>query len=85
MITSKDYEKYKQDIFNLLIFIMELEANKTDEIKTCKRIEKINLPLVCLDALIQYAINHEYSQLYLTALKKKEQLNGFIQTNNFEF
>jgi hypothetical protein len=55
------YTKYKYDIFCLFIAITELEDNKIDEVKACKRIEKINLPLDHLDALIQYAINHEYS------------------------
>lgn len=79
MITNKDYEKYKSDIFNLLLLIMELEANNIDELKACEKIENANIPLVCLDILMQYAINHEYSQIYLIALKKKEELSGFTQ------
>lgn len=79
MITNKDYEKYKSDIFNLILFIMELEANYIDEFKACEKIENANIPLVCLDILMQYAINHEYSQIYLIALKKKEELSGFTQ------
>lgn len=80
-MTKEKYEKHKYNIFSLFIIITELEANKIDEVKACKRIEKINFPLDFpsdyLDALIQYAINHEYSQIYLIVLKKKEQLNGF--------
>ena len=84
MITSKDYEKYKQDFFNLLLFIMELEANTIDEFKACEKIEDANIPLVCLDMLMQYAIDYQHPHIYLIALKKKEELNGFSQTNNFE-
>ena len=38
-----------------------------------------------INILIDLAIEAEYHQVYLTLLKKKEQLNGFIQTNDFEF
>lgn len=84
MITSKDYQKYKQDLFNLFLLIMELEANSIDEFKACEKIENANIPLVCLDMLIQYAIDYEHPHIYLIALKKKEQLNGFSQANNFK-
>lgn len=84
MITSEDYKKYKHDIFNLTLLIMELEANNIDEFKACEKIENASIPLVLLDVLMQYAINHKYPHIYLIALKKKEQLNGFTQTNNFE-
>lgn len=79
MITSKDYQKYKQDLFNLFLLIMELKANNIDEFKACEKIENANIPLVCLDILIQYAIDYEYPHIYLIALKKKEALNGFTQ------
>ena len=49
-----------------------------------ERLEKLNLPLNYIQKLIDTAAERGYSQVYLIALKKKEQLNGFLQTNNFE-
>ena len=82
---NEDYQKYKHDIFNLYLLIMELETNKIDEFKACEKIEKANIPLVYLDMLIQYAINYEYPHIYLLALKKKEELNGFAQKDKERF
>ena len=82
---NEEYQKYKHDIFSILLLIMDLEANNIDEFKACEKIEKANIPLVCLDILIQYAIDHEYSHIYLLALKKKEELNGFAQKDKERF
>lgn len=38
-----------------------------------------------LQQCIDVAAKSSNHQVYLTLLKKKEQLNGFSQTNNFEF
>lgn len=85
MMTKEDYEKYKYDIFSLLVTIQDLLCKSIDECKACKKIEKFNLPLAILEAAMQYAIDHEYSQIYLTLLKKKEQEYGFIQRNKEGF
>lgn len=85
MITKEDYEKYKYDIFSLLVTIQDLLGKSIDECKACKKIEKLNLPLAILEAAMQCAIDHEYSQIYLTLLKKKEQEYGFIQRNKERF
>lgn len=49
-----------------------------------EKIEKLELPLKYIQELINTAAKRGYSQVYLIALKKKEQLNGFSQTNIFE-
>ena len=85
MITKEDYEKYKYDIFSLLVTIQELSNKFIDECKTCKKIEKLNLPLEVLEAAMQCAIDHEYHQVYLTLLKKKEQKYGFAQKDKERF
>lgn len=85
MITKEDYEKYKYDIFSLLVTIQDLSGKSIDECKACKKIEKLNLPLAILEAAMQFAIDHEYHQVYLTLLKKKEQKYGFAQKNKERF
>lgn len=49
-----------------------------------EEIEKLELPLKYIQELIDTAAERGYSQVYFIALKKKEELNGFSQTNNFE-
>lgn len=85
MMTKEDYEKYKYDIFSLLVTIQDLSDKSIDECKACEKIEKLNLPLAILVAAMQGAIDHEYNQVYLTLLKKKEQKYGFVQRNKERF
>lgn len=82
---NEDYQKYKHNIFSIILLITDLEANNIDEFKACEKIEKANIPLVCLDMLIQYAIDREYPHIYLLILKKKEELNGFTQKDKERF
>lgn len=52
-----------------------------------KKIEKLELPLKYIQELINTAAKRGYSQVYLIALKKKEELNGFNSIDikeNFE-
>ena len=84
-MTKEDYEKYKYDIFLLLTNIEGLSANFISEVTVCEKIEKLNLPLAILEAAMQYAIDHEYHQVYLTLLKKKEQKYGFAQKDKERF
>lgn len=85
MMTKEDYEKYKYDIFSLLVTIQDLSDKFIDECKACEKIEKLNLPLAILEEAMQYAIDHEYHQVYLTLLKKKEQKYGFAQKDKERF
>lgn len=85
MITKEDYEKYKYDIFSLLVTIQDLLGKSIDECKACKKIEKLNLPLAILEAAMQCTIDHECHQVYLILLKKKEQKYGFAQKNKERF
>ena len=85
MMTKEDYEKYKYDIFSLLVTIQDLSGKYIDESKACGKIEKLNLPLAILEAAMQCAIDHEYHQVYLTLLKKKEQKYGFAQNDKERF
>lgn len=85
MMTKEDYEKYKYDIFSLLVTIQDLSDKFIDECKACEKIEKLNLPLAILEAAMQGAIDHEYHQVYLTLLKKKEQKYGFTQKDEERF
>lgn len=85
MMIKEDYEKYKYDIFLLLVTIQDLSNKFIDECKTCEKIEKLNLPLAILEAAMQGAIDYEYHQVYLTLLKKKEQKYGFVQKDKERF
>lgn len=52
-----------------------------------EKIEKLELPLKYIQELIDTAAKRGYAQVYLIALKKKEQFNGFNSTDikeNFE-
>ena len=85
LLAEENYEKYKYDIFSLLVTIQDLSDKSINECKACEKIEKLNLPLAILEAAMQGAIDHEYLQIYLTLLKKKEQKYGFIQRNKERF
>ena len=85
MMIKEDYTKYKYDIFLLLVTIQDLSNKFIDECKACEKIEKLNLPLAILEAAMQGSIDHEYHQVYLTLLKKKEQKYDFAQKDKERF
>ena len=49
-----------------------------------EKIEKLQLSLKYIQELINTAAKRGYSQVYLIALKKKEELNGFTPIQNEE-
>lgn len=63
-----------------ILLIMDLGYELTQS--SLEKIEKLELPLKYIQELIDTAAKRGYTQLYLIALKKKEELNGFtsIQT-----
>ena len=49
-----------------------------------ERLEKLNLSPNYIQKLIDTAAERGYNQVYLLALKKKEELNGFTSIQNEE-
>lgn len=49
-----------------------------------EKLEKLELPLKYIQELIDAAAKQGYIQVYLIALKKKEELNGFTPIQNEE-
>lgn len=79
-----DKETYETVVYAPIAYIIKYQfANeqKVIEFINSSNITSMNL----INILMDLAIKAEYHQVYLTLLKKKEQLNGFTQTNNFEF
>lgn len=78
-----DKETYETVVYAPIAYIIKYQfANeqKVIEFINSSNITSMNL----INILMDLAIEAEYHQVYLTLLKKKEQLNGFTQTNNFE-
>lgn len=83
-MTYDEFQKNKFNLFNWMQILMDMEAKVTLSKYELKQIEHLELPLQCIQALIDSAAKNRYHQVYLIALKRKEQLNGFSQTNNFK-
>lgn len=78
-----DKEEYYLNRIMPIWFLMSREINK-DEGFIIELLEGLELPLSSINLLIDTAATHGYHQVYLTLLKKKEQLNGFAPASNFE-
>lgn len=82
--TTINREGYEFMMYAPIAYIIKYQfANEQQviEVIDSSNITSMNI----INILINLAIEAEYHQVYLTLLKKKEQLNGFSQTNNFEF
>ena len=65
-----------------ILLIMDMGYELTQS--SLEKIEKLQLSLKYIQELINTAAKRGYSQVYLIALKKKEELNGFTPIQNEE-
>ena len=83
-IATIDKETYQNIIYAPIAYIIKYQL--ANEQQVIEFIDSSNITsMSTINILMDLAIEAEYHQVYLTLLKKKEQLNGFLQTNNFEF
>ena len=82
-ITTIDKEAYETMMYAPIAYNIKYQfANEQQVIEFIgnNNITSMNI----INILMDLAIEVEYHQVYLTLLKKKEQLKGFLQANNFE-
>lgn len=68
-----------------VLMAMDLDYELTQS--SLEKFEKLELPLKYIQEVIDTAAKRGHTQIYLIALKKKEELNGFNSTDikeNFE-
>lgn len=80
-MTSEEYQKYKVPLFKLLETVKDMYIHIDFDDARLRQVERLtlDLPIEGIDALIQAAAKLKYHQVYLIALKRKEQLNSFTQ------
>lgn len=83
-IATINKETYETVVYAPIAYIIKYQF--ANEQKVIEFINNSNITSMnTINILMDLAIEAEYHQVYLTLLKKKEQLNGFVPAqNNFE-